>query len=30
MVQGFLDVFPEWPVDGLVKVKQGKTWYDIS
>jgi hypothetical protein len=30
MVEGFLDVFPEGPVDGLVKVEKGRTWFDIS
>jgi hypothetical protein len=30
MQQGFLDIFPDGPVNGLVNLKQGKTWADIS
>ena len=30
MMEGFLDIFPEGPVEGLVDMKQGKTWAEIS
>lgn len=30
MEQGFLDIFPDGPVNGLVNMKKGKTWADIS
>jgi len=30
MENGFQKIFPDGPTDGLVKVKQGRTWADIS
>jgi len=30
MIQGFLDIFPGGPVKGLVNLKQGNTWADIT
>ena len=30
MIQGFLEIFPNGPTNDLVKIKQGKTWADIT
>lgn len=30
MEQGFLEIFPQGPINGLVNLKQGRTWADIK